>query len=222
MVRVAQCWDDGVVNDKRLAEIFRKYGAKATFNLNPVLHRMTTRFGRGWLYQGRFPVEKLAWNEVREVYDGFEVASHTMSHCNAGEVSDRTFLEDAVAARRVLEDHFQRECPGFAWPCGRYTPETVKMLADAGFAYGRTTEYAEPVLPVQNPMILRSSVHHMKPEFWERFERAKAANGVFYFWGHSYELMDDEALWADIEEKIRRLSADPEVKWVNVIDLVRP
>ena len=37
MVKVATCWDDGVLNDIRLADIFRKYNAKATFNLNPGL-----------------------------------------------------------------------------------------------------------------------------------------------------------------------------------------
>ena len=31
MIRVAQCWDDGVATDIRLTEILRKYNAKATF-----------------------------------------------------------------------------------------------------------------------------------------------------------------------------------------------
>ena len=37
MIRVAQCWDDGVATDIRLTEILRKYNAKATFNLCPGL-----------------------------------------------------------------------------------------------------------------------------------------------------------------------------------------
>ena len=39
MIKVACCWDDGVVNDIRLIEILRKYNAKATFNLNPGTHK---------------------------------------------------------------------------------------------------------------------------------------------------------------------------------------
>ena len=31
MVKVACCWDDGVVNDIRLISLLRKYKAKATF-----------------------------------------------------------------------------------------------------------------------------------------------------------------------------------------------
>ena len=37
MIHVAMCWDDGPATDIRLAEIFRKYEAKATFNLCPQL-----------------------------------------------------------------------------------------------------------------------------------------------------------------------------------------
>ena len=37
MIKVAQCWDDGVATDIRLIEILRKYNAKATFNLCPGL-----------------------------------------------------------------------------------------------------------------------------------------------------------------------------------------
>ena len=49
------------------------------------------------------------------------------------------------------------------------------------------------------------------------------ANGVgaFYFWGHSYEMMDSPGLWQQFEDKIAALSADPDVVWVDVIDLVR-
>ena len=43
MIKVAQCWDDGVINDIKVADLCRKYGAKATFNLNPALHHATER-----------------------------------------------------------------------------------------------------------------------------------------------------------------------------------
>ena len=51
--------------------------------------------------------------------------------------------------------------------------------------------------------------------FWTRYERARAVDGVFLFWGHSYELIN-EAMWADLEEKIARISADPKTEWVRI------
>ncbi len=220
MMQVAQCWDDGVLNDIRVAELCRKYGAKATFNLNPGLHRKDRRITEGWEFKNGYCPGRLAWNEVKDVFDGFEVASHTMCHCGAGEVDDRVFLEESMGARRVLEDLFGRSCRGFAWPCGRYTPETMQLLREAGFAYARTTEYVAQVMPCQDTMAFHSNCHFMDPGFWDRFEAAKPC-GKFYFWGHSYEMMNDPALWADYESKLARFAQDPGVEWVDVIDLVR-
>ena len=222
MIKVAQCWDDGVLNDIRLTELCRKYKAKATFNLNPALHEADKRITAGWFFgnPGYCP-GKLAWSEVKDVYDGFEVASHTMNHRNAGVVDDKVFVAEAKAARDILEDLFQKECPGFAWPCGVYTERTVDMLAEAGFAYGRTIENTDRVSGYKHPMILHSSCHFLNKDFWNIFERAGETDGVFYFWGHSYEMMNDENLWRNFEDNLRRLSENPEVCWVTVVDLVR-
>ena len=222
MVKVAQCWDDGVINDIRLTELCRKYNAKATFNLNPALHQAKERLTTGWTYgnTGYCP-GKLAWNEVVSVYDGFDVASHTMCHCNAGVVDDQVFLTEAVGAKMILEDLFQKECTGFAWPCGKYTQKTADLLLAAGFTYGRTTQNTDTVTAFEHPMILHSSCHHHNENFWDIFEKAKTTDQVFYFWGHSYEFMDDEKLWTAYEEKLRRLNDDPDVVWIATSELVK-
>ena len=33
--------------------------------------------------------------------------------------------------------------------------------------------------------------------------------------------MDEKKLWQETEEKLKRLDADPDVVWVDVIDLVK-
>jgi len=43
---------------------------------------------------------------------------------------------------------------------------------------------------------------------------------IFYFWGHSYELMDCPQFWERFDLMIKTLSEDPDVEWVDVIDLV--
>ncbi|MBE6356058.1 MAG: hypothetical protein E7058_02970 [Lentisphaerae bacterium] len=221
MIKVAQCWDDGVLNDIKLTELLRKYNAKATFNLNPALHRYAERNPEGYKFRGIYYAGKLAWNEVTDVYEGFDVASHTMCHCNAGIVDDKVFFTDAVGAKNILEDLFQKPCTGFAWPCGRYTEKTADMLLEAGFTYGRTVENTDRVSAFSHPMILHSSCHFQDDNFWQAFEKAKTTDGIFYFWGHSYEMMDDPELWADFENKLRRLSEDPEVVWIPTTDLVK-
>ena len=227
MVKVATCWDDGVCTDLRLLEILRKYNAKATFNLNPGLHgeeRFPSKWVKftdaGWSHNG-FHGGKLSKNELTEVYKGFKVASHCMKHEAVGEVLDNVFLKAALDARHWLEDLFQQECPGFAWPNGATSQATADALREAGFEYGRTTANTDNVLSYEHPLLLNSSCHFLNRSFKDIFEKAKTENGVFYFWGHTYEMMDCQGMWDFTEQKIKFLSEDPEVEWIDVIDIVR-
>lgn len=226
MVKVACCWDDGVVNDIRLIELLRKYNAKATFNLNPGAmpeHTAVPRWKKMgetvWSYNG-FINGKVGLAEMKEIYGDFQVASHGWVH-KGGSVPPEEFIKDAMDARKYLEDVFQRECPGYAWPCGDYTPVAAKLLQENGFLYGRTTKYTDNVGCTDAPLQLHSSCHFMDRGFVDKFNAAKAQNGIFYFWGHSYEMMDCEGLWDQFEQKMILLSEDPEVRWIDVIDIVR-
>ena len=224
-VKVAQCWDDGVATDIRLTEIFRKYHAKATFNLCPgimaderVEPHWRTPEGRNWAING-FTGGHVGKNELVKIYDGFQVASHCWKHENPVQTAPEDFLKAAVDARKFLEDTFQRECRGFAWPYGQHTPETERLLTEAGFRYGRTTGNTDDVTRCGNLLAFDSSCHFLNRNFWQIFEEAKKT-GVFYFWGHSYEMMDCPQIWERFELAIRLLSEDPDVEWVDVIDLV--
>ena len=76
-MKVVQCWDDGVTTDVRLTGILRQHKAKATFNLNAGLHQPQRR--PGWLFKGT-QVSRLGWDEMREVYAGFTIANHSLTH----------------------------------------------------------------------------------------------------------------------------------------------
>ncbi len=227
MVRVVQCWDDGVINDIRLGNLFRKYHAKATFNLCPGLMKddpvmpswISPVEHRGWSFRG-FIAGRVGKKQLREIYSDFQVASHCFCHETAGTVTDEVFLKGALDARHFLEDLFGRECRGFAWPCGKFSPELVKALRSLGFAYGRTCRNTDDVEACPEPLTLDSSCHFQANDFMDKYDHAKASNGVFYFWGHSYEMFDYEPLWAQLEAKIRYISEDPDAVWADVIDIV--
>ena len=228
MIKVAQCWDDGVYTDIRLIELLRKYNAKATFNLCPGIMAEETVKARGlalgeesWSFHG-FCAGRIGLKDLVEVYGDFQVASHCMHHEVAGQCEIEKFKAGAVDAKKFLEDLFQRECPGFAWPCGGVTDEAIEVLKENGFAYARTTEYTTDVTKNTNPYRLDSNCHFKDGRFWSKFQEAKANGvGAFYFWGHTYEMMDSPCMWQQLEDKIAALSADPDVVWVNVVDLVR-
>ncbi len=219
-LRVVTCWDDGNLDDIRLCELFRKYRAKASFNLNPGQHRKE-RYA-AWKYKESFPVIRLSWAELPSVYEGFTVANHTLTHPWASKISLDSWRHEVVKARQLLQDHFHQPIHGFAYPFGDSTPETARVVAEAGHLYARTCEAVTPCFPPQDPMLMPTDCHHAEPTFWERYAKAKLSPGrVFYFWGHSYEFTDDAA-WASLQEKLARISSDSDAVWTELPSLFQP
>ena len=68
-------YDDGVMQDKRLVEIFNKYGMKATFNLNSGMMYNECI----WNTNG-VDVIRMSHDECLKTFAGHEVASHTLTH----------------------------------------------------------------------------------------------------------------------------------------------
>jgi len=218
MILVTQSWDDGVLDDIRLMDILRRHGAKATFNLNPGIYRDERGFG--WRFKDH-DVYRLSSGDVKTLFGDFEVASHSVTHPRLEQLPREQVRQELVDSRRILEDWFQRPIPGFAYPFGSFNDTVKEELRAAGYVYARTVSNADHVFPPVDPMEFKVSTHVHGPAFWESFERAKAAGGVFYFWGHSYEIRN-ETMWSEFEAMIARLSADPDVRWVTNIELFQP
>jgi peptidoglycan-N-acetylglucosamine deacetylase len=216
-LRVVQCWDDGVVSDIRLVDLLRRVGAKASFNLNPALHT-PARQHETWVYKNA-PVGKLGWDEVRDVYHGFTIANHTMTHPRLDEIPIDRARTEITDARKRLQDHFDQPVLGFAYPFGRANEAVAKLVGEAGHTYGRLAGDRVSGFDAAHPQMLQPTTHFLHPDFWPRYESARPA-GVFYLWGHSYELLDD-AMWAAFEETLHRINADPNAEWAEVCDAAK-
>lgn len=213
-----QCWDDGVSTDTRLVDIFRRHGAKATFNLNAGLHEKPRRLD--WIYQGT-EVWKLGLDEMREVYSGFAIANHSLTHPHLDDMpSDAARLEIAEGRDR-LEQFFGKTVAGFAYPFGTYNEAVMSAVRETGHVYARTVQNVRHPFPPVDAMAFHPCCHFLAPDFWERYERARdsAGNGgVFYFWGHSYELVT-ESMWIAFEASVARMSHDPLACWQDIVTL---
>lgn len=216
-MRVCTCWDDGVVDDIRVCEILRRHGARGSFNLNLELHR-EERF-HAWTYRkagaAEKPVWRLARGELVHVYRGLLAANHTATHPHPCTIDDAALAREIGGNRAALEALFGYPVLGFAYPFGEHDDRVCAAVRAAGHVYARTCATTDAVLPCADPMRLSSSCHFLSADFWPRYERARAADGVFYFWGHSYEILD-EAMWWDLDRKVARISADPQARWTDL------
>lgn len=215
-MKIVQCWDDGVTADIRVIDILRRHGAKATFNLNAGLHQEERKFS--WVFKDT-EVWKLGWNEMRSVYEGFTIANHSLTHPHLTKIPINEARQEIVEGRDRLQQFFQQPVLGFAYPFGSYDKTVMELVGEAGHIYARTTRYAENPFPVEDPMAFHSCCHFLAPDFWSKFEKAREG-GIFYFWGHSYELIN-EAMVADFEKMIIRINAQPNICWSDLVSLFK-
>ena len=215
-LRVVQCWDDGVVSDERLCEILRRHKAKASFNLNAGGNRDQRILS--WKYQDEHEVWSLSWAEMPAIYDGFTIANHSLTHPHPTEIPLEAWRYEVEENRKRLQDHFAQPVLGFAYPFGNYNEAVMEVVRETGHVYARTCENQTPSFPVADAMAQPTDCHFLASDFWDRYEKAKADGDVFYFWGHSYE-MTSEAMWADFEAKISRISTDSQAQWADLPEL---
>ena len=222
MVKVACCWDDGVETDIRLVEILQKYGIKATFNINSGLHYRKVRRTSTWQLKGdpNFVNRFLSIEDMKTLYRGFKIGAHGVFHLSYVPEKFDEFVTDIVEDRENLEDIFQCKVLGMAYPCGLWDEKIAEALREKGFVYGRTVVRTDNVAAFKHPLILETSCHFLEDNFYDKFAAAKANNGIFYFWGHSCEMQSLPEKWAEFEQRMAFISADPEAEFIDVADIV--
>ena len=78
-------YDDGVTQDIRLVEIFNKYNLKATFNINSELLGQSAAIEREGV---KISHDKIKPEDLKHIYDGHEVALHTLTHPNLTQIDE--------------------------------------------------------------------------------------------------------------------------------------
>ena len=217
MKAVTFSYDDGVTQDIRLAELFHKYGLKATFNLNfNTLGKEGTLSGTSWQVNHT----KNAPADVAKIYAGHEIAGHTLDHPRLPAVED-----DGEVIRQVEQDRLRLselagyEVVGFAYPCGGVNNDdrvADLIRKNTGAKYCRTITSNYSFDPQENLYRFNPTVYHHREmdkmfELGEEFLALKADTPqIFYIWGHSYEF-DIRNNWDRFEEFLQMISGKDDI-----------
>ena len=174
-------YDDGRSADYRLTELFDKYGAKCTFNLN------SSFLGDGHHIDRVFS---------RELAQRHEIACHTWAHPFITKIPQVQFLKELLEDKKMLEDIAGQPIVGMAYPFGQYTEAVKETLRAAGIEYCRTVDSIHTFDMPTDFLEWNPSCHHSDAApLITRFNGDDWDNQqVLYIWGHSYEF-DDHQSW---------------------------
>ncbi len=206
-------YDDGVEQDIRLIEIFNRYGLKATFNLNSELLGK-----KGELVRESWSVrhDRNAPSDVRAIYDGHEIAAHTLTHPNLTRIT-----EDGEIVRQVEQDRIKLselvgyEVVGMAYPCGGENNDArvAKIVREqTEIRYARDIKTTGIFTPYEDLYRFRGTIYHHAEwdrlfETADRFLSADANEPMLlYIWGHSYEFDIYPERWELFEEFCRMIA----------------
>ena len=212
-------YDDGVDQDKRLIELFNKYGLKGTFNLNSDLlgrrEDTLTILGRT-VGHG-----KVFASDVRHIYDGHEVAVHTLTHPLLPRIED-----DKEIIRQVEEDRLKLselcgyEVVGMAYPCGgqNHDDRVANIIREnTGVKYCRTIISNHSFDLQEDLYKFKPTVYHFGEfdkmmELGQKFLETDADTPqILYVWGHAYEFDIRDGDWERMEEFCRMMSGRDDI-----------
>ncbi len=212
-------YDDGVLQDVRFVELLNRYGLKGTFNLNSEL--MYQQFA--WTHESGMVVKRLPPEAVLHLYDGHEVASHTLTHPYLDTAGEGEILWQMGQDKANLEQLFGREIAGFAAPFDFYSPLMADCARRCGFSYARISQVSHSYTPPRDPFYWTAGIFHLEEHleaFVQGFLETDACPAVCQIVGHTYDL-DAENLWGPMEDLFRRVSEAQDVVFLTHIEVVR-
>ncbi len=194
-------YDDGLIEDKPLIALFNKYGVKGTFNVSS-----------GYLDRLWFGHKCLRTSEVKSVYEGQEVAAHTVTHHHLLELTDEEFISEVENDRMALEKLVGYDIVGMAYPFRRYNQRLVNLLRKhTKIEYARTCDktlgFDLPTEKLEFHPTVHSDCWEETFDCAERFLALKDIQKpqLFCIWGHSIELESKNG-WENMEKLLKMIS----------------
>lgn len=214
-------YDDSVVQDRKLVQIFNQHNIHGTFNLN------SGSLGHeGYsMHDGR-KVDRshVAPEEVKELYANHEAAVHTLTHPWLNHLPKPAIIYQVMEDKKNIEELVGYPVRGMAYPFGTYNEEVLETLKELGIVFSRNTVSHHTFQLPKNPLEWGATCHHRDNKLMELakdFVEAESNDDLklFYVWGHSYEF-DINQNWDVIENFCSYIANKPDVWYATNIQII--
>ena len=220
-------YDDGVTQDIRLIEIFNKYGLKSTFNINSELLGFENKLIRDGVEISHNKNKK---EDVKYIYDGHEVAVHTLTHPLLPQVQDdEEVIRQVKQDRENLSEIVGYDVNGMAYPgggvnCDDRVAKLIRENTDIQYARTITVTYGFDEHP--DLYKFEGTLYHHQDwnrlfELGEKFINLETETPkVFYIWGHAYEFDIFPERWQQFEEFCKMISGKDDIFYGTNIEIL--
>ncbi len=204
-------YDDAVTQDIEFIELLNKYNLKSTFNINSELLGLKGMLIRENKRVAHYKVHR---DDVKGIYDGHEVAVHTLTHPKLPELEDAEVIRQVEQDRLNLSEIVGYEVVGMAYPGGGVNnddrvAEIIKN--NTGVKYSRTITCNDSFDLQNNLYRFNPTVYHLDfdkmMEMGEEFiNMTPDKPQIFYIWGHTYEFDYRSDYLVKMEEFLKLVS----------------
>ena len=207
-------FDDGTVHDVAFIHLLNRLGIHGTFNLNSGLSHFI------W-YKDDLPIYRFDLEENTFLYEGHEVASHSLTH------PDMVGLDDEEARRQIVEDVtnlsriFHRNIHGFAYPFSSYSEREIAIIRrETDLTYVRNSGIDESFSFPEDPYHISATTIELDRAIQLFPQFLKEKTGVFVFAGHSYDFYVNGS-FDRLEAFLKEVLAHEDIHIVTMEQFVR-
>lgn len=198
-MKIKCSFDDGTVEDLKVAELLKKYNLDAIFYFPAKPNYVNEPHGRVSLND----------HQRQLIAKYFEIGSHTVTHPLLTRVDEAKADAEIRLSKTLLENEFEREITSFCYPRGYANPAIQQMVIKAEYTNARSTLVGY-IHESENPFFEQTTVHvgcnrnEYGGQSWFEYALrlladAKATkDSVYHLWGHSWEIEKNQA-WEQFE-----------------------
>lgn len=220
MIKIAFSWDDGAVEDMKLAKLSEKYNIPGMF----------------FIPQSNPERAVIGTNEITDLLKlGFEVGAHTKSHHYLTEIDKNKIFDEIKIGKNYLEEVTGKQIKHFCLPGGRYN----NYILDISRQLFQTTRTADTCAVTFDKFLVKPTFHFcnrgikslifnsLKNDFrilkyilknkkltyfdllkgFIDYSESTEEDLYIMFWGHSWEI-EQFGLWKELEYLFLHLQAN--------------
>lgn len=202
-------FDDGCIQDRRLAAVFNRYGIRGTFHLNSGKLGRVESWNRIYSY--------VTPDEVKDLYAGHEVACHTVNHPYLTRLTPEEVRLEIEQDKTALESLCGRAVRGMSFPFHDYNDAVLALLPSFGIEYARTSWDSGRLDVPKDPYRWAFTCHFDRSgDFAGRFLADGSGDlAAFAVGGHSWEL-EAPGKWAAMEDFCAKIGGRDDVWYATM------